>query len=757
MIRLLVASFLFVSASSLFANTIIVTNLEELNAANKKAVPGDIIILKNGDWKEVSIKLTAKGTKDHPVIFRAETPGKVIISGNSSLKIGGNYIVVDGFFFTNGSSGKDAVISFRTDSKNVANNCRVTNTAINSFNNARRLDDNNWVLLYGKNNKLDHCSFKDKNNMGVLLAVILDDERSRENFHIIENNYFGRRVPLGSNGGEIIRVGVSQHCQFNSNTQILNNFFEECDGEAEIVSIKSCSNVVKGNLFRESQGSVVLRHGDYNTVENNIFIGNNKPGTGGIRVVNKGQWVVNNFLYGCRGIDFRSPLTVMNGIPNSPANRYVQVTDAVIANNTFYNCSPASFCDGSDAERSLAPDNVVFANNLFYNTKDSTIYRAFDDLSGFLFAGNIVHPETNQQALPGFSKKRLSFWKYNGIIFPTEYKPTPLIVNDSLNEMAIKRIGYKMPLLSGFSDLSKLKEIHSSAVTKTGVNWNWNTQENDKKVKTVSCSTAADIYAQLENNEPVIIRLSGHTYELNLPIIIRKAVTIHGNSRTEYKFKTGNISSVFIIAGGGKLELNNVKTDGSMVNSNKFIATDSTGSTAHYNLTIRNSTFRNFTRENGTVHFFYSYKTSFADSLLFLNNSFIDTKTDHFIMTTENDNKGLYAAEKIVFSKNNFSNTSGSLLEIYRGGNDESTLGPNLTLNENKFTACRNDGALVKLTGVQRSNISQNYFDNCVPGGKLIEYIDLVRAYHHLESNEIYSSGKIETNNFVISSNNNIK
>jgi poly(beta-D-mannuronate) lyase len=60
------------------------------------------------------------------------------------------------------------------------------------------MDENNWVTFYGKNNELDHCSFIDKKNMGVLLAVILDDERSRENFHSIDHNYFGRRLPLAS-------------------------------------------------------------------------------------------------------------------------------------------------------------------------------------------------------------------------------------------------------------------------------------------------------------------------------------------------------------------------------------------------------------------------------------------------------------------------------------------------------------------------------------------------------------------------------
>ena len=92
------------------------------------------------------------------------------------------------------------------------------------------------------------------------MAVMLDDERSRQNNHSIDSNYFGIRKPLGCNGGEMIRVGVSQHCTFYSNTVIKNNFFEHCDGETEIISIKSCGNVVRNNVFKECQGAVVLRH-----------------------------------------------------------------------------------------------------------------------------------------------------------------------------------------------------------------------------------------------------------------------------------------------------------------------------------------------------------------------------------------------------------------------------------------------------------------------------------------------------------------
>ncbi|MEI9955574.1 MAG: chondroitinase-B domain-containing protein [Ferruginibacter sp.] len=90
------------------------------------------------------------------------------------------------------------------------------------------------------------------------------------------------------------------------------------------------------NVFKECQGGVVLRHGHYNVVENNFFLGNDKPGTGGVRVINRGQWIVIILFVNAVAFGFRSPLSLMNGVPNSPAFRYVAVTEAVIMNNSFF-------------------------------------------------------------------------------------------------------------------------------------------------------------------------------------------------------------------------------------------------------------------------------------------------------------------------------------------------------------------------------------------------------------------------------------
>jgi len=712
------------------AATIIVKNLDELNAANKKAQPGDVIILQNGEWKDATIRLNCHGTKEQPVVFKAQTAGKVMITGKSQLRLGGSFIVVDGLYFTNGYAGKDPVINFRIDKDQLANNCRVTNTVINDFNNPKRMDENYWVAFYGKNNRLDHCSFKDKKNIGVLLAVILDDERSRENFHAIDHNYFGRRPALASNGGEIIRVGVSQHCQFNSNTQISNNFFEYCDGETEIVSIKSGSNTVNENIFKECQGSVVLRHGDNNLVTGNYFLGNDKAGSGGVRIINKGQKVNNNIFFKCRGIDFRSPMAIMNGIPNSPAHRYVQVTDAEIINNSFYECAPVTFCEGSDSERTLPPDNVIFSNNTFYNSKDSIIYKVYNDISGIKFGKNIVSSKIKQVVINGFEKT----------IIP---KQKPIVTRKGA-ESGPPHVNI-IPLFE--------KETYSSS----GAVW-FSKKEAIKEIKPLvfDCQTTDDIYKQLKREEPVIIRLTGKNYILTKPLVISKLVQFTGDKKNQVKFTTENIFSVFLIAGKGNLTLNNLTINGEATKAIHLIASDSSGSSQHYNLSVRNCNIQNLSRKNGCENLFYACKYMVADSIVFRNNSFANNDINGIMMTEEKDNKGYYNAEKINISNNHFSNQGGTLLNIYRGGNDESTMGPLLILSNNTVSGCNtvNEEALITLTGTQSSLIGRNSFINCNPGKVLLHFEDVVRAIHLFKNNTIKNSGKTIENKFVQQTNN---
>ncbi|HEV8271397.1 MAG TPA: chondroitinase-B domain-containing protein, partial [Chitinophagaceae bacterium] len=99
MTRLLILSFFLFPCLLNYANVITVKNIEELDKANKNAKPGDTIILQNGEWKNVTIKLNCVGTEKLPIVFRSQSPGKVLVTGNSKLKLGGEYIIVNGLYF----------------------------------------------------------------------------------------------------------------------------------------------------------------------------------------------------------------------------------------------------------------------------------------------------------------------------------------------------------------------------------------------------------------------------------------------------------------------------------------------------------------------------------------------------------------------------------------------------------------------------------------------------------------------------------
>ena len=373
-----------------WSKSIRVTNVSEFDNAVKKAQPGDTILMATGVWENALLVFKANGTAEKPIVLLAEKLGQVSIEGKSRLRIAGKYLIISGLYFRNGQTPGGGVIEFRENGENLANYCRVTECVIEEFNNPDRLKEDIWVQLYGQHNRFDHNYLAGKKNGGVTLAVNLNDKSNQDNYHQIDHNYFGPRPPLGVNGGETIRVGVSTYSLTSSRTIIEENYFYQCNGEAEIVSIKSCDNIIRRNVFVECEGGLVLRHGNRNLIEGNFFLGNNKPHTGGVRVINAGHRILNNYFADLKGDDFRSALTIMNAVPNSPINRYHQVRDVVIANNTFINCDNVELAAGKDLERTVRPENVKMINNVFYSPKTDSLFHVYDDISGISFAGNLI-------------------------------------------------------------------------------------------------------------------------------------------------------------------------------------------------------------------------------------------------------------------------------------------------------------------------------------------------------------------------------
>lgn len=372
--------FLFFFSSAVEAKQIPVADEVAFNHAVANVRPGDVLVLREGQWPDAKLLFSGRGTANAPITLRAAVPGKTILSGKTQLRIGGEYLTVDGLWFQNPDPVVGDTIEFRDDKKRPSRHCRLTNSAITlEVGKGSKADaQSRWINLYGENNRVDHCLVQGKVNKGATLVVWLDGQHSGR--HHIDHNYFGPREKLGENGAETIRVGDSKTSMQTAACVIEQNLFERCDGEAESISNKSCGNIYRNNTFLAVSGALTLRHGNGCLVENNIFLGQREKGTGGIRIIGEDHIVRGNYLEELDGSDARSGISLMRGIPDSPLSGYFQVKRALVEANTLVDCKHSLLIGLGDEKSAKLPPidcmlrgNVILAPNFTAIESRSTI------------------------------------------------------------------------------------------------------------------------------------------------------------------------------------------------------------------------------------------------------------------------------------------------------------------------------------------------------------------------------------------------
>lgn len=660
--------------------------------AVRRSQPGDRVVLADGEWRDFQILFTGTGLADRPITLTAQTPGRVVLSGQSNLRMAGEHLVVSNLVFRDGWSPTGEVISFRQSRTRRANHSRVTGVVIDGFSGPRRDESDNWVAMYGHHNRFDHNQLMGKTNAGTTLVVVRDAEQGLENRHLIDHNYFGHRPNLGSNGGETIRIGTSHDSESDSFTVVAANWFERCDGEVEIISNKSGANIYRGNVFFESQGALVLRHGDGNLVEDNVFIGNGVENTGGIRVINRRNTIRNNYLENLRGRNFGSALTVMYGVPNSPLNRYVQVQQAVIENNTIIDAAEIFLGAGMDQERSAAPLDSRMAGNLIVNRDGRNPIRVLGDMSGIHFSGNVQSPSATD-ALPGFEAREVTVQRGRGGLLSPEG-------------------------MDGVGARRDLQFVSRSAV---GVDWypkeSRTAALDSGRVHTVqpgedTLTTAVQAAAGGDR-----LQLAAGQYVVNQVLMIGRALTIQGPDDGEARISFSR-PTLFEIGRGGSLKLSRLHVSGAA-------APDAAGNAviraregaAGYRLEIDNARFSDM-RVNRAFSLFAAGPLTLAD-LIRLEAVTVEGLTGSVISAhADTQDLGTYNAEQVQITDSTFRDIVGPAVDLYRGGTDESTFGPRLTLTGSTFERVGAAGAepgAIKLHGVQRAELTGNRFDSSGP------------------------------------------
>lgn len=401
-ILLLLLGFVMLPLGSSASSTL-VGDRESILKAVGAAEPGDEIVIADGIYEDLHLRIEASGTAAAPLHIRAETPGQVRLTGQSQLSIAGDHVVVRGLQFTDGHlESASSVIRFGIPGVAMANHSRVTECAIIDYSPPWAESDDDlhryhWVVMEGVGNRLDHCLLSGHENWGVTVAVNLG---GGEAHHRIDHNFFGpRSAPpewiTHRNGYETIRIGTSTYRTLDAQVVVENNYFHRCSGEGEIISNKTNRNVYSGNVFVASNGWLTLRYGNECLVHGNLFLAHGEPGSGGVRVTGNDHQIVGNYF---ERTD-RAALVLHNGIEEITGRTgYIRPRRTVVASNTFRNCRTTMSLGAlkgrfADDLGELGPHpqiDTTFANNSFL-TDGAPVVELIDEPENPRWHGNTYH------------------------------------------------------------------------------------------------------------------------------------------------------------------------------------------------------------------------------------------------------------------------------------------------------------------------------------------------------------------------------
>ena len=588
-----------------------------------------------------------------------------------------------------------------------------------------------WVEFHGRYNTLDHCYIAGKSNRGPTVRVDIEGNRSIRNYHHITNNHFGPRPPKGGPSGETIQLGNSFTSMSPSNTLVANNLFERCDGEVEVISSKTNFNEFRNNVFYKSEGSLVMRHGNYCIIDGNYFIGDeDSDQMGGIRVINTGHWIVNNYFYNLKGSSFRSPLAVMNGIPKSPLNRYNQVTDVVVAFNTWVNSSsPWQFGVGTNVNqkdvlpaseiRSARAIRTLIANNIIYNEKgDPNPIVAHDSIDGVKFENNVINnqgvafKENSGLITDSFKINAVSDFVY---VPDADFKHSKVYPGFEFDKISKDIFGNSRSETNRVGAIAVSKDVDPKILDKSKYGTDFYSNEFAKieaKIFEVKKGKGGIEKALAGAKDGDVIVLEKGKYVIPESLVINKGITIKAKdaeSKPVLQFKGAEDAALFEMHPKGDLVLQGVQLVGS--GTQMAFASLKDNMSSLYNI---------YTNEVEVEEFKYilkAYKESFSDEIIFENSQFKNC-ANGIELAEETNDKGDYNVENLIVKGCEFTDIKGSPIDYYRGGYDESTIGGHLSLSNSTFSTCGDNAKaeiLINTYGIVNVDISGNTFkDNPV-------------------------------------------
>lgn len=184
------------------------------------------------------------------------------LKGGSTVTLDGSNYSVQNLYMSDGDRNKtfsDHIVRIRGSFIKLVN--------FSMINYAVKNEDIDFVRAYSKNFELHNSIIDGKRCNGVMLRLDFPEN------HIIKQCIFKNFIIKATNGGEAVRCATSSFEKQKSNCLIDSCYFEKCNGDPEVVSLKCSAITVRKCIFKNNTGRLVFRHGNECIADNCFFSG----------------------------------------------------------------------------------------------------------------------------------------------------------------------------------------------------------------------------------------------------------------------------------------------------------------------------------------------------------------------------------------------------------------------------------------------------------------------------------------------------
>lgn len=372
----------------------------EFNSRASAARPGDVIIVRNGQYSGWNLTIPSRGNENARIIYTAETRRGVTLSGTSRIRVTGSFNVIGGFIF-NSLTSSNAITFDRAADNRFSDNQFLDCGSDNPE------DRTIMIRNYSDRNRFDHNTMLRNKSFGM--AIILPDDRD-SSFGYSHDNRFDHNIfkdiQTSPNGYGRIPLQFGQtvnHTVDESRTLIDHNSFINLGQSA--VNSKSTNETYLDNYFKDiiDNAGISMRAGDKKRAERNYFENVLRP----IKINGENHVIANNIFI--NSLDFAVAVPSWGTFvgDNGATTKYEPTGYVLITHNTIINTGSNSIEVGrrwgsASTTSNTPPYNVTVSNNIVIGS-EGTLLRVISSTNGVI-EHNVLHATaTAKVGTPGNS------------------------------------------------------------------------------------------------------------------------------------------------------------------------------------------------------------------------------------------------------------------------------------------------------------------------------------------------------------------